>query len=1742
MSRDALVVGISTYQYLPGLGAPGRDAEAVAHQLETYGDFRVARLPEVVQDGQLQVGVRTPVTLAQLETALVQLFKPKGKNIPHTALFYFSGHGLQKEAGIQEGYLATSEVNPQSHFYGLSLFWLRRLLQESPVRQRIVLLDCCHSGEILNFLEADPGARSGTDRLFMAASREYESAYESLDGTYSVFTQALLGGLDPRRLPNGVVSNYALTDWVSTALKGEVQQPLFENSGSEITLTRCEGALTVIQSAVAQDICPYRGLECFDEMHADYFFGREDLTDQLLNKLKHDSFLAVVGASGSGKSSLVRAGFIHRLRQGRTLSGSDRWQIKLITPTDQPLKSLASAFISPNANAVERAEQLRRAEMFLQDGGTGLSQLVRASLMSAGKDARMVLVIDQFEEVFTLCQGPHAERERHRFFNCLLAAISETQATASRQAGQPAHSLKDYLSVVIVLRADFFSKCSLYSGLAEKIEQNLVMAKPLTYEQIKASILKPAEKVGLICEPSLVYNILLDIVGAPGELPLLQYTLLELWQRRQPDPKGGAPRLTLDAYTELGGVRGTLQKRADEIFYSLSIEEQQVAKRIFIALTQLGEGTEDTRRRILKSELVSPQFSSDLVDRVIEKLVAAKLIVTSQIAPANRQQESIDQRLANMSTALRLAQMSRGKGIRQQPDLFESCPLPSVRSTLEQDCQTNILRISQTSDLQRPLAMESASGQVTVDIAHEALIRNWTLLQGWLDENREVLRRQRQIERAAREWDSANQPRSPEFLLHGSRLLDAEDYLNAYPHELSALAQHFLAVSREESHHAQRELRALQTVIPFTLLIALGVTFNQYYASLKSQAEKDYQLQVATSRQWAAIAQSILQERDSDPSTALLISRLAAERGQTYEAQVSLRAALQKLRLQARLEVNDVPIRQALFSHDQQWLATLDQEGTVRIWSLATQTVTRVLPWSPSKPEGAPSESGSHASPQSAASTNPSTDTPVEMALSPDSQSVAVIAQGSTVVKVWSLKSGQVQFELGGFQQPIQRVLVSPDGRWIVAASDRAIRIWDAATGHFKTQVVPGQPITRLAFSPNGQWLATVSEQQVYLWQTANWTLKHRLPQALPIHDVTFSRDEQTLASVGNEGQIRLWHTSTGKLLQQITVPLACTATAAKCSTMLQRVLFSPDGTSLAVIDSQQQVWLWQKPTGQLHMIGPTKSKKRGLISGLPHLAFSPDSQQLVTTQPNTTADTIQIWDIQTRREIAALQGHKSNISSLRFNTDGSLIATTGDDGTTYLWAAKAVGEFPVLATDQPIRWIAFRQVKPGATSAALRSLATLQPNQGAKAEWMNNLIGITADGKVRQWSLGESEAPTHTGLNPASTLSKQDANTAMSLGSRVLGALQFAGQHLQSINRRVQHRLTQWGASTQYWAPTAIRAASFVSPRPPLPLIMATQTLSVPATHQLAGQLTQHLRPKPTTLASVTLSPSGNRIATVTGNHITVWQVEANQLRPTLHIKAFGSTASGSASNPTTAHTTSPIQQLVFSPDGRYLLGVHNQTLWLWNVETGQIRYRLAGHKAAIEHAQFSPDGRLIVSASQDRTARIWAVDSGQAMLTLSPQTAVRHAEFSPNSQQVVIAGQDGTARVFQVATGNLQVILAAHQAAILNVKFSPDGQTIATASADGTARLWDAVTGSEQALLRPPGKLTALREVQFSPDNRYVATLAETGELYVWVATWDGLLELARDRSLRQLQPDECLRYLRLPPNTCPALEAAR
>ena len=615
MTRAALVVGINTYTHFRDLKAPAQDAEAIAQLLQQDGDFKVTRLPEALtqEEGQLNpvVGEALVVSQGQLETALEQLFRPDSAQISDTALFYFSGHGLPDPKGFDKGYLVTSETDGDRPRLAISLRWLHWLLSESPIPRQIVWLDCCHSGGLLIDVEAaNPGHHQGRSRCFIASSRDFEKSWQDLNSDYSVLTKALLEGLEPTRLRGRWVDSFALVDYVNQALKGELQTPTCTNFGDAINLTRSwdRSAEPVREERGDRGVCPYKGLEFFEFNDEDpkYFFGREALTDDLLDRVRRLDFMALVGASGNGKSSVLRAGLLHQLKLGRRIAGSDRWQILMMRPDDRPMKNLAAVFVPEEGSQLDRAEALGRAEGLLREGGAGLARLVEAAIAP-----RVVLVVDQFEEVFTRC-GDIAERER--FFSCLMGALGEC----------------DRLGVVIAMRSDFVGKCLErdYSGLAQRVQDSMVSVLPLEPEELRAAICKPAWRVGLTVEDALVTEILQDIQGAPGSLPLLQYALKELWQRRREN------QLVLSAYQELGGITGTLDRRATELYNGFDDAQQRTARHIFQQLTQLGEGTEDTRRRVFLENLIAePLHPAAQVKTIVDRLADRenRLLVTSEV-------------------------------------------------------------------------------------------------------------------------------------------------------------------------------------------------------------------------------------------------------------------------------------------------------------------------------------------------------------------------------------------------------------------------------------------------------------------------------------------------------------------------------------------------------------------------------------------------------------------------------------------------------------------------------------------------------------------------------------------------------------------------------------------------------------------------------------------------------------------------------------------------------------------------------------------------------------------------------------------------------------------------------------------------------------------------------------------------------------------------------------------------------
>ncbi|NEQ65990.1 MAG: hypothetical protein F6K21_10900 [Symploca sp. SIO2D2] len=614
MNRDALVVGINQYSYqLKDLKSPANSAEAIAQRLKDYGDFRVSRLPESIQENQRQIDQDGLVSTEDLRQAIIQLFNPEGKNVPETALLYFIGHGVRRNlGGVTEGFLATSDTNTEKNQWGVSLRWLRDLLQISKVPQQIVWLDCCFAGELLNFNEADLGtAGQGQTRFLIAAAREFEPAEEDIQGQHGAFSQILLDGLDPIE---GVVNNDRLIEYIAQNFQGTPQQPIWYNPNTEIILT---GKREQASISTAEGICPYKGLRFFEVEDAPYYYGREALTERLIEGVQvgKGNFLAVLGVSGSGKSSLLRAGLMYQLQEERRLPGTKEWKIRIFTPGEQPLVSLATAFLEEEATDGERYEEFQRVKQAINQGAKGFAEYIQVS-----QSPRTVLIVDQFEEVFA---ASTKQTERSQFITILLGALKQTG---------------DKLCLIFAMRDDFLGKCAVYRELADLIQANLVMVTPMSAQELRLAIVEPATKLGRRVQENLISAILKDLgvevqsssegeqisEPEPGMLPLLEYTLEQLWQRQTLN------LLKLDSYNQLGGVQTTLENLAEEAYKELSEEEQGVADQIFIKLTQLGEGTPDTRKQVPQQDLVTQSQSAALVEQVIQKLAKAKLIVTSE--------------------------------------------------------------------------------------------------------------------------------------------------------------------------------------------------------------------------------------------------------------------------------------------------------------------------------------------------------------------------------------------------------------------------------------------------------------------------------------------------------------------------------------------------------------------------------------------------------------------------------------------------------------------------------------------------------------------------------------------------------------------------------------------------------------------------------------------------------------------------------------------------------------------------------------------------------------------------------------------------------------------------------------------------------------------------------------------------------------------------------------------------------
>jgi energy-coupling factor transporter ATP-binding protein EcfA2 len=364
--------------------------------------------------------------------------------------------------------------------------------------------------------------------------------------------------------------------------------------------------------------CPYRGLEFFDVEHAPIYFGRDSLVDWLLSALRGTSspegptrFVAIIGASGSGKSSLARAGLLAALKHDG-LEGSLTWPVTVCRPGPRPLEALATELARTSGISLGQGllsnliEELRSA-LLVKPNTLHLTST--SSLDSVGSTRRHVVLVDQFEEVFTLC---HDEGERTAFINNLLYA---------------ALIPKGQTIVIVTIRADLYGRCALHTQLSAAVAENQFLVGPMTADGIREAITRPAGKVGCQIEPGLVELLVQDVLRQPGALPLLQFGLLRIWETRRINHE-----ITTADYVEMDGLGGILKKRAEEVFLHFTPKQQNLCRRMFLRLIEPGEPNEDTRRRAQWHELVTRDDNKADLEEVVETLASERLLTISKRA------------------------------------------------------------------------------------------------------------------------------------------------------------------------------------------------------------------------------------------------------------------------------------------------------------------------------------------------------------------------------------------------------------------------------------------------------------------------------------------------------------------------------------------------------------------------------------------------------------------------------------------------------------------------------------------------------------------------------------------------------------------------------------------------------------------------------------------------------------------------------------------------------------------------------------------------------------------------------------------------------------------------------------------------------------------------------------------------------------------------------------------------------
>ncbi len=984
-----------------------------------------------------------------------------------------------------------------------------------------------------------------------------------------------------------------LRDW----LKTEYRNSLVEKS-SDASSTKT----AVIKPVESKNIlaCPYRGLFAFRPEDSPVFFGREKFTEALVAAVSQKPLVAVIGNSGIGKSSVVFAGLIPELNK------LANWETITFRPNKSPLFQLANAllqWLEPEMDKLGRigkckkyAEQFKTRELILKD-------VLDVTLKEIQPQQNLLIVVDQFEEIYTLSP----EYEKQIFLEQLLDVVEEESQKQSYN-----------VVVVMTLRADFYGLALADLRLGEELQkwkpENIL---EMNRDELKSAIEKPADRVGLTIQDGLTKIILDQVQSNPGELPLLQFTLEQLWKRQSNG------QLMIAAYDEIGGVEQALANHAETIYQQLNEDEKKRGQHIFTQLVRFGEGTEDTRRLAYYTEIGEENW--DLVNKLASANgdLQARLLVTGY--DDNQKQRTVevvhealirgwkrlrewmeeDREFRKWQDRLRFEKATwKNKGkdhsallrgallveaenwLRQKSECVrDKTEIEFIEASRQYQEQEDIERIKDLLNLsQKELQLKQQLSSLVIAVKAGVKLRN--IKEPSEDLKRNVIERLRQ---GSYEISEQNQ------------LIDHESEIHGVAFSLDGLK--IASVSDDRTVKVWDCSGKLLNTFKGHSDRVWGVSFSPDGKIMASASgDKTVRLWSLDGTTWKTLT------GHSDRVYGVSFSP---------DGQVIASASGDK---NVRLWTFDGTFLRTLtghsdrvyrvsFSPDGQMIASASDDKTVKLWAI-DGTFLRTL-----KGHG---------------------DQVWGVSFSPDGQMIASASVDRTV-KLWAI-NGNLWKTLAGHSDQLLGVSFSPDGQMIASASaDRTVKLWAIDGTPLTTLTGHSDRIWGVSFSPDGQIIASASaDKTVRLWRVHGNVLRTLEGHSDRLLGVSFSPDGQMIASASDDKTVRLWSLD--------GVPLR---TLAGHSDRVWGVSFSPDGQMIASASADKTVRLWS-------LDGDLLTTLTGHSDRIWGVSFSPDGQMIASASDDKT---VRLWSLD-GAPLRTLTGHSDRVYGVSFSPDGQMIAS----------------------------------------------------------------------------------------------------------------------------------------------------------------------------------------------------------------------------------------------------------------------------------------------------------------------------------------------------------------------------------------------------------------------------------------------------------------------------------------------------